>query len=111
MTTPPMTTPFWQSTKFIYAVIAVAAFLALALTGTMTFTSEQSIEFLLGILGINVGAHTLTNVSAIVGQFFGNQQGDGDVVGTVVEAGTDEDEDADDGEEDKDDEDKDSDVE
>jgi len=63
--------PFWKSTKFVYALIAVAAFLALALTGTMTFTSDETIKFLLGVFGINVSAHALTNISAIVGQFFG----------------------------------------
>ena len=63
--------PFWKSTKFVYAVLALGAFLALALTGTMAFTPEQTIQFLLGVFGINVSAHALTNISAIVGQFFG----------------------------------------
>jgi len=65
--------PLWKSTKFIYALVAVAAFLALALTGTMAFTPEQTINFLLGVFGINVSAHALTNVSAIIGQFFGKR--------------------------------------
>lgn len=63
--------PFWQSTKFYYALIAVGAFLVLALTGTMEFTPEQTINFILGIFGFNVGAHALTNISAVIGQFFG----------------------------------------
>jgi hypothetical protein len=65
--------PFWQSTKFIYAVLALAAFLALTLSGTVVFTPEQTMNFLLGIFGINVGAHATTNIAAIIGQFFGKK--------------------------------------
>lgn len=69
--------PFWKTTKFYYALMALGAFLALALTGTMVFTPEQTINFILTLFGINVSAHALTNISAVIGQFFGkngNQQ-------------------------------------
>ena len=62
---------FWLSKKFWYAIIAVAVFLVLALTGTMTFTADQTINFILMIFGINVGAHTATDVASVIGQFFG----------------------------------------
>jgi len=63
--------PFWKSVKFYYALMAIGAFLAIVLTGTMTFTPEQTIDFILTLFGINVGAHALTNISAVIGQFFG----------------------------------------
>jgi len=66
--------PFWTSRKFWYAVLAVGAFLALALTGTMQFTSGEAITVILSMLGINVGAHTTTDVAAIVGKFFGRTE-------------------------------------
>lgn len=65
--------PFWHSVKFYYALMAIGAFLAIVLTGTMTFTPEQTLEFILTLFGINVGAHALTNISAVIGQFFGNK--------------------------------------
>ena len=74
---------FWESRKFWYAVIAVGAFLALALTGTMTFTEEQTINFLLGLFGINIGAHALTDISSVIGMFFGK----GAVAQSVVDEG------------------------
>lgn len=68
--------PFWKSVKFYYALIAVGAFLALVLTGTLTVSTEQATNFILTIFGFNVGAHALTNISAIIGQFFGNKETD-----------------------------------
>lgn len=66
--------PIWRTTKFYYALMALGAFLALALSGTMVFTSEQTIDFILTLFGINVGAHALTNISAVIGQFFGRNE-------------------------------------
>ena len=63
--------PFWKSVKFYYALMAIAAFLALVFTGTLTVTTDQAINFILTIFGINVGSHAATNISAIIGQFFG----------------------------------------
>jgi hypothetical protein len=63
---------FWMSRKFWYAMAALGAFLALTLTGTMVFTSEQTINFILAVFGINVGAHALTDISSIIGHFFGS---------------------------------------
>jgi dipeptide/tripeptide permease len=63
--------PFWKSVKFYYALLAIGAFLALVLTGTLTVTTEQAMNFILTVFGFNVGAHALTNISAVIGQFFG----------------------------------------
>jgi len=76
--------PFWKSVKFYYALIAVGAFLALVLTGTLTVTTEQAINFILTVFGFNVGAHALTNISAIIGQFFGRR--DGTSIEPMIEA-------------------------
>lgn len=66
--------PFWLRTKFWYAVIAAAIFLALALTETVVFTSNETLTFILGLLGINVTGHAATDIAAIIGTFFGRRE-------------------------------------
>lgn len=58
---------FWLSRKFWYTVMAVIAFLALALTGTVTFTNEQIETIILSLLGISVGGHAVTDIASIIG--------------------------------------------
>ena len=57
--------PFWQSRKFWMEVVAAGVFLSLALTRPVTFTPEQVLIFVLGLAGIAVGAHAVTDVAAI----------------------------------------------
>ena len=56
--------PFWLSRKFWYAVMATAAFLALAITNTVEFSSDQVMTFILALLGITVGGHAATDIGA-----------------------------------------------
>lgn len=60
------TTPIWKSRKFWKEVLAVIIFLVLIFTHTVEFTSEQVITIILGILGIGVGAHTVSDVASMV---------------------------------------------
>jgi len=53
---------FWLSRKFWYTVLAAAVFTTFALTGTVTFTSEQVMTFVLGLTGLAIGGHTITDV-------------------------------------------------
>ena len=57
--------------KFLYSLLAVGVFLSLALTGTVVFTSEESMTFILGLFGINVTGHALTDVAALIARAFG----------------------------------------
>ena len=66
--------PFWMGRKFWYAVIAAGIFLALALTGTVIFTSGEVMTFILGLLGINVTGHVATDVASIVAAVFGSRR-------------------------------------
>ena len=60
--------PFWLSRKFWYAVMATAAFLALAITETVHFSSDQVMTFILALLGITVGGHAATDIGAQIAQ-------------------------------------------
>ena len=58
--------PFWESRKFWMEIVAAGVFLTLALTETVTFTSQQVLIFVLGLAGIAVGGHTVTDVGAMI---------------------------------------------
>lgn len=60
--------PFYLSRKFWMEVVAAGVFLALALTETVTFTSQEVMIFVLGLAGIAVGGHALTDVGAMISQ-------------------------------------------
>lgn len=55
--------PFWLRTKFYYVIIAAVVFLALALTGTVSFSSDQVMIFVLGLAGLGIAGHTVTDVA------------------------------------------------
>ena len=57
-------TPFWLSRKFWYAVLATVAFVVLAVTGTVTFTSDQVMTFILALLGVTTGLHAATDIGS-----------------------------------------------
>ncbi len=57
-----------QSTKFWWAILGVAMFMTLALTGTMHFTEQQAMEIILGLCGLGIAGHTVTNVAAVLAQ-------------------------------------------
>jgi len=68
--------PFWQGKKFWMEMVTVVAFVALAVTKTATFTNTEILVFLLGVLGIGVGGHTLTDsVSLIARALLGRNGG------------------------------------
>jgi hypothetical protein len=55
--------PFWMKTKLHYAVLSVGVFLALALTGTVVFTNDQTLEFIKWLLGLTIVGHAATDIS------------------------------------------------
>jgi len=58
--------PFWQSRKLWYTAMALVAFMALALTGSVQFSSEQVMVIIMGVLGLSVGGHAATDIAAMV---------------------------------------------
>jgi hypothetical protein len=56
--------PFYVSRKFWMEIVAAGVFLTLALTQTVVFTSEEVMIFVLGLAGIAVGGHALTDVGS-----------------------------------------------
>lgn len=62
--------PFYMGKKFWYTVIATGVFVALAVTGTVAFSSTEVMTFVLSLLGINIGAHTATDITGIIRQIF-----------------------------------------
>ena len=54
--------PFYLRYKFWTTVMAAGVFLSLALSETVTFTSEEVMVFVLGLAGITAGAHALSDV-------------------------------------------------
>ena len=51
--------------KILFALIACATLLALALSKTVVFTPEQIMEFLKWVLALIVGGHVATDVGAL----------------------------------------------
>jgi hypothetical protein len=58
--------PFYMSRKFWMEVIAAGVFLTLALTETVVFTSKEVMLFVLGLAGIAVGGHAVTDVGSML---------------------------------------------
>lgn len=56
---------FWLSRKFWMAVISAAVFTALAVTETVTFTSGEVMTFVLGLAGISIGGHIVSDVASM----------------------------------------------
>ena len=66
--------PFYLSRKFWMEIVAASVFLALALTKTVTFTSQEVMLFVLGLAGIAVGGHTVSDgISMIAGAIAGRR--------------------------------------
>jgi hypothetical protein len=63
--------PFWQSRKFWMEVISAGAYLALALTRTVEFTSAEHMAIILGLAGIGIGAHTVSDVGHRIADVLG----------------------------------------
>lgn len=57
---------FWLSRKFWLTVLGAIVFLVLALSGTVRFTNTEAIVVILGLIGINAGAHTLTDLTSMI---------------------------------------------
>ena len=57
-------TPFWLSRKFWYAVLATVAFVVLAVTQTVEFSSDQVMVFILSLLGVTTGLHAATDIGS-----------------------------------------------
>lgn len=72
--------PFYQSRKFWMEVVAAGVFLTLALTNTVTFTSEEVMVFVLGLAGIAVGGHAVTDVAAMIASAIGRRPAPAPVV-------------------------------
>jgi hypothetical protein len=64
---------FWTSRKFWYAVLATITFLVLAVTGTVEFTNEQVMTFILTLLGVTVGSHAATDIGAQIAGAIANR--------------------------------------
>ena len=71
--------PFWQSRKLWYTAMALGALLALALSGTVSFSSEQVMTVIIGVLGVSVGGHAATDIAALVARRGGRGR-DGDQI-------------------------------
>jgi len=57
---------FWLSRKFWYVMAAYATILALALTGTMQFTTEQIMDFLGVVVIAALGTHAATDITSLI---------------------------------------------
>ncbi len=66
--TDNLNTPFWQSRKLWRELLAVVVLLVLTMTDTVTFTADQVVTVILGILGIGVGAHAASDVTSQIMQ-------------------------------------------
>ena len=62
---------FWLSRKFWFVILIAGVFLALALTKTMVFTTDQALEFLKWLLALALGAHAATDITSLVAGAFG----------------------------------------
>ncbi len=58
--------PFYVSRKFWMEVVSAGVFLTLALTNTVVFTSQEVMIFVLGLAGIAVGGHAVTDVGSMI---------------------------------------------
>jgi hypothetical protein len=66
MTMEQKNAPFYLSRKFWLEIVAAGVFLTLALTQTVVFSSQEVMIFVLGLAGIAVGGHALTDVGAMI---------------------------------------------
>ncbi len=69
--------PFWQGRKFWMEIVAAGVFLSLALTETVTFTSQEVMIFVLGLAGIAVGGHAVTDVGSMIATAIASRLGGG----------------------------------
>ena len=63
LTDPPPTKPFWQSRKLGYVLLSIFGMVLSAVTGQTFFTPAEVVTFSLGIAGIGVGGHTVSDIS------------------------------------------------
>lgn len=57
---------FWLSRKFWMAVISAAVFTSLAMTKTVMFSSTEVMTFVLGLAGISIGGHVVTDIASLI---------------------------------------------
>lgn len=57
---------FWTSRKFWMSITSAAVFTALAVTGTVAFSSGEVMTFVLGLAGISIGSHVVTDIASMV---------------------------------------------
>lgn len=58
---------FWLSRKFWLEVMAAGVFLTLQLSGSMDFSEEQAMIFVISLAGLGVVAHTVTDIMSQFG--------------------------------------------
>lgn len=57
---------FWLSRKFWMAVISAAVFTVLAASKAVVFSSSEVMTFVLGLAGISIGGHVVTDIASLV---------------------------------------------
>lgn len=57
---------FWLSRKFWMAMVAAMVFTAFGISKTVVFSSMEVMTFVLGLAGMSIGGHVITDVASLI---------------------------------------------